>query len=187
MLKRILAGLSLLLLGAGLGIFLYVQGPHLPQRSEYTLPPQNLMVFSERLHSSGQPNAEQLAALSAAGYDLVINLAPPDVIGAVAEEARLVTAAGAAYVNIPVAWEQPRYTDFTLFSALLRNAGERRVLVHCQANMRASVFVFLYRVIHEQADPDTAYDDVLSLWVPDVQWSAFIRETLARHGIEFTP
>lgn len=186
MLKRILGGLLILLAGIGLGAFLHAQSPRLLPRAD-TLPPQNLLIHSERLHTSGQPNAEQLAVLRPSGYALVINLSPPDVIGAVPEEAVLVAGSGVGYVNIPVAWGQPRYADFALFSAVMQAAQDRRVLVHCQANMRASAFVFLYRVIHERADPQIAYEDVLSLWVPDVQWSGFMRETLARHGIDFAP
>ena len=53
-------------------------------------------------------------------------------------------------MNIPVDWENPQEADFERFSTTLAGAGERRVLVHCQMNMRASMFTFLYRVTHDR-------------------------------------
>ena len=78
-----------------------------------------------------------------------MNLAPPSNQGAVADEGKLVAEDGPTYVNIPVVWQQPTYEDFELFSAVMNGARDRKVLVHCQLNMRASAFTFLYRVIHE--------------------------------------
>ena len=78
-----------------------------------------------------------------------MNLAPPTNQGAVADEGKLVAEDGPTYVNIPVSWQQPTYEDFELFSAVMNGARDRKVLVHCQLNMRASAFTFLYRVVHE--------------------------------------
>jgi hypothetical protein len=52
-----------------------------------------------------------------------------------------------------VSWQQPTYEDFALFSAVMNGARDRKVLVHCQLNMRASAFTFLYRVVHERVPP----------------------------------
>ena len=150
-------------------------------------PPLNFVAVSERLASSGQPSAAQLRELGAQGYGLVINLAPPESFGSLAEEARLVAAQGIAYVNIPVNWEQPTARDFAFFSEILGRAGERKTLGHCQMNMRASTFVFLHRVIVGGVSVDDAITDVHTVWVPNATWRKFIETTLRQHNIHYDP
>jgi protein tyrosine phosphatase (PTP) superfamily phosphohydrolase (DUF442 family) len=145
----------------------------------------NYVVVSEHIHTAGQPNAETLATLSDRGFELVVNLAPPTSPDAVAEEGRLVAASGAAYVNIPVNWQQPTTEDFDLFSAVMNGARDKQVLVHCQLNMRASAFTFLYRVVHGGVAPEAAFQGLSQVWVPRDQWAEFVNSTLAAHGIDY--
>jgi protein tyrosine phosphatase (PTP) superfamily phosphohydrolase (DUF442 family) len=182
--KRALVVSGVLLAGIVLGGALYAYAPEL-MRTESTQPPLNFVAVSERIHTSGQPSEAQLGGLERGGYHLVINLAPPTSAGSIAQEGLLVAQTGLSYVNIPVDWHSPRYEDFELFSNILKQAGSRHVLVHCQVNRRASVFTFLYRVVHEGIAPDVAYENVTSVWVPDPQWKDFARAALKRHGIEF--
>jgi protein tyrosine phosphatase (PTP) superfamily phosphohydrolase (DUF442 family) len=145
----------------------------------------NYVVVSERIHTAGQPNAETLANLGERGFELVVNLAPPTSPDAVAEEGKLVAASGAAYVNIPVNWQQPTTADFDLFSAVMNGARDKQVLVHCQLNMRASAFTFLYRVVHGGVAPEAAFEGLSQVWVPRDQWADFVNSTLAAHGIDY--
>jgi hypothetical protein len=68
---------------------------------------------------------------------------------------------------------------------VLKHAGARRALVHCQINKRASVFVFLHRVINEGVAPELAYEKVTAIAVPDDHWKDFARAVLKRHRIDF--
>jgi len=145
----------------------------------------NHVIISDRLHTCGQPDASALGRLAGEGFELVINLAPPGVRGAVAEEAAIVAGSGIPYVNIPVDWEHPRYEDFELFSQIMNGAGDRKLLVHCQMNMRVSLFTFLYRVIHRGVEPEMAWQVVTPVWTPQDQWREFGCMVLERHGIEF--
>ena len=149
--------------------------------------PSNFVAVTERIHTAGQPSRAQLADLKAKGYALVINLATPASSGAIPEEGSLVAKAGISYLNIPVDFKTPGYEDFALFSTVLKQTGARRVLVHCQVNKRASVFTFLYRVVHEGINPDRAWENVTSIWAPDPQWNDFIRMVLKRHGVAYDP
>jgi protein tyrosine phosphatase (PTP) superfamily phosphohydrolase (DUF442 family) len=145
----------------------------------------NHVVIGERIHTAGQPTAETLAGLAGYGFGLVVNLAPPTAPDAVAEEANLVAAAGAAYVNIPVNWQQPTAADFDRFSEVMKAARNEKVLVHCQLNMRASTFTFLYRVVHENVAPEIAFEDLQKVWTPGDQWALFGNATLAQHDIDY--
>ena len=145
----------------------------------------NYVAATERLHTAGQPDAATLAALAEQGFELVVNLAPPTNQGAVPEEGKLVAEDGPTYVNIPVNWQQPTYEDFELFSAVMNGARDRKVLVHCQLNMRASAFTFLYRVIHEGVPPEEAMQALRAVWIPRDQWATFTADVLKRHNVDF--
>ncbi len=172
-----------LVIGALLGIALYLYSPLL-MRTGSQEPPQNFIAISEQLATSGQPSPEQLQQLAVDGYRLVINLAPPDVYGSLPDEGYIVSSNGISYVNIPVDWDIPRPEDFQLFSDILSGSDGRRTLVHCQTNKRASLFTFLYRVIHEGASQDEAIEAVHQVWLPDAHWQTFIRTVLSAHGID---
>ena len=146
----------------------------------------NHVIVHDRLHTAGQPDEEQLANLADRGFGLVINLAPPSTENAVHTEGQLVTEDGIAYINIPVNWQTPAYEDFVLFSAVMNEAGDRQVLVHCMVNARASMFTFLYQTVHADVAVDKAYEVVEQVWEPEraEQWVAFGNMVLERHGIE---
>lgn len=170
--------------GIALGALLYAYSPELIRTATTDSPP-NLISVSERIDTSGQPSAQQLTGMRQAGYDLVINLAPPGSPGSIDNEGSLVTGSGVTYVNIPIDWNNPQLNDFKLFSAILNNSAHRQILVHCQVNRRASLFSFLYRVIHEKADADQAYENVTSIWSPDPHWIDFANEVMSAHQIQF--
>jgi protein tyrosine phosphatase (PTP) superfamily phosphohydrolase (DUF442 family) len=170
------------------GLFALLGSSLTAMAQDADLPPLavNYVAVSERIHTAGQPDADTLASLAERGFELVINLAPPSSADAVAEEGKLVAEDGPVYVNIPVNWRQPTAADFDLFSAVMNGARERKVLVHCQVNMRASAFTFLYRVVHEGVAPATALEALREVWIPSDQWAEFVDATLSRHGIDFS-
>lgn len=145
----------------------------------------NHVVVDARLHTSGQPQATVLETLADRGFATVINLAPPTVQGAVAQEGALLEASGVDYVNIPVDFRNPTYEDFERFSEALGAARDDQVLVHCQINARGSTFTFLYRVVHEGVPPAEAFELVRRVWTPNELWTAFAHDVLARNGIDF--
>lgn len=69
----------------------------------------------------------------------------------------------------------------------MRGLASRKVLVHCQINLRASSMMFLYRVIALREDPERAYEAVSRVWKPDDVWRRFIEAELRRNGITFQP
>jgi protein tyrosine phosphatase (PTP) superfamily phosphohydrolase (DUF442 family) len=144
--------------------------------------PANLVKWRTGLTSSAQPDANYLARGKSLGYEMVINLAPPQSQGSLEQEAGMLGRQGLVYVNIPVNFAEPTAEDFRLFSEMMKLAAKKQVLVHCQVNLRASSFTFLYRVIHEGAVIEEAQEKLLSVWSPDPTWKKFIESILAAHG-----
>ena len=139
--------------------------------------------ISDQLGTAGQITYDEVAAVKAAGYDLVINLAPADEERN-ALEGFHVTQEEMTYVQIPVSWQEPSQRDLQLFFDVMKANEDRSVLVHCFANMRASAFVYLYRTIHGGVSEDEARADMAEIWDPasQPQWAAFVDEAKRRAG-----
>jgi protein tyrosine phosphatase (PTP) superfamily phosphohydrolase (DUF442 family) len=146
----------------------------------------NVVDITPRIVTSGQPSADALAGLKAKGFDAVIYLAPATVQDAVADEYAILSRQGILFVNIPMQWENPTAADFEAFAGVLRALADRKVLVHCPLNYRASSMVFLYRAIVLHEDADQAYAAVARVWSPMGAWRPFIEGQLRRHGLTFS-
>jgi protein tyrosine phosphatase (PTP) superfamily phosphohydrolase (DUF442 family) len=162
-----------------------VAAPALAQTPKIDAP--NVVPISPTLFTSGQPSAASLAQLGAQGFGADIYLAPTSVSDAVADEAAIVERQGLVYLNIPINFNRPTEADFNAFAAALTGLSDRKVLVHCQVNMRASSMVFLYRVIVGKESPEKAYESVAKVWSPRGPWKELIVAMLAKHHIAFEP
>ncbi len=149
--------------------------------------PPNLVVIDAKLVTSGQPSAEWLNTLKAQGFEAVIYLAPPTVGDAVREEPLIVARQGLIWANLPIQFGSPADGDFDAFAGLLQALRGKKVLVHCQVNMRASTLTFLYRTLVEGADPAQAWEAVAKVWTPDGPWKALMLKRLKQKGIAFDP
>jgi protein tyrosine phosphatase (PTP) superfamily phosphohydrolase (DUF442 family) len=149
--------------------------------------PPNLVEITPRLVTAGQPSRAALEGLKSEGFGAVLNLAPATAPDAVMDEPVILNRLGIAYVNIPVNFEHPGEADYETFAYYLKAQAGRKVLVHCQINLRASAMVFLYRAIALKEDPAKAYEAVTRVWAPDETWKRFMTDLLLRHGIRFEP
>lgn len=145
----------------------------------------NIVQISPQLVTSGQPTAASLRRLKDMGFGAVIYLAPETVPDAVPGESAILQAQGLGYVNIPVPFNRPTGEDVAAFEAALARFEGRKVLVHCQVNMRASSMVFLHRVVVGRERPEAAYDAVSQVWSPEGPWKALIESQLRQVGISF--
>jgi protein tyrosine phosphatase (PTP) superfamily phosphohydrolase (DUF442 family) len=112
-------------------------------QSDQGIKAPNVVAISERLVTSGQPTPESLANLSKQRFQAVIYLAPPSVPDAVANEPEVVRSQGLAFVNIPIQWSKPTEADFQSFVVAMKRFQGKKILVHCQANLRASAMTFM--------------------------------------------
>jgi uncharacterized protein (TIGR01244 family) len=139
----------------------------------------NYRRLSDRIATSGQPTEAELAAIARAGYQVVINLGLTGTDYALPDEAGLAASLGLGYVHIPVLWERPTGGDLDAFLRAMDRHRDRKVWVHCAANMRVSVFMALYRVRRLGWSIERALVDVHALWVPNATWQRFFEDMLA--------
>jgi protein tyrosine phosphatase (PTP) superfamily phosphohydrolase (DUF442 family) len=152
-----------------------------------TLAAPNVVPISDSIVTSGQPSAQALSTLAARGFQAVIYLAPMSVSDAVKEEPELLAKQGIEFVHIPIPFGKPDESHFMALSSALTRLQDKKVLVHCQVNMRASSLVFLHRAINQRADPQRAYEAVATVWSPQGPWRQLLVEQLAKHRINFEP
>jgi uncharacterized protein (TIGR01244 family) len=127
------------------------------------------------LATSGQPREDQLAAIAAAGFELVINLAlHDDPRYSLKDEASSVRSLGMKYVHIPVQFGAPTAGDLALFFEAMDRAKGRRIWVHCAANMRVTAFLGLYWRLREGRSEEDAFSLMRDVWQPNATWSSFI-------------
>jgi protein tyrosine phosphatase (PTP) superfamily phosphohydrolase (DUF442 family) len=146
----------------------------------------NFVQISDKLATAGQPRAEQLQVIKDAGYEIVINLANLDTKYDLPNEDELVKGLGMDYVHIPVVWSSPEPEDLHQFFATMDANSDKKVFVHCIANMRVSAFTMLYRVIKQHVPYEEAESAMLSIWNPEEvnpMWWDFIEVALRERGI----
>ena len=147
----------------------------------------NVVEISPSLVTSGRPSAKSLASLAEDGFKAVIYLAPSSVSDAIANEPDLVTKQGIEFIHIPIPFGDPTEAHYAQFAEQLTRLSGKKVLVHCQVNMRASTMVFLYRVIVAKESPTLAYGSVTKVWSPQGPWLKLVKGLLAKYKVDFEP
>jgi protein tyrosine phosphatase (PTP) superfamily phosphohydrolase (DUF442 family) len=142
----------------------------------------NYREYSPVFSSSGQPTKEQLQLLKDDGFERIVYIAFSNNGNAFADEDVVVKELGMDYVHIPVIWDQPTASDFYAFAGSMQREPDRKTLLHCQVNYRASAFSFLYRVLYEDVSVAEAKADMNSVWQPNETWRQLIFEILEENG-----
>lgn len=140
----------------------------------------NFLQLTDSLFSSGMPTPEQIPSLAEKGVQVVINLATSKSEGAIPNEKELVEAQKIKYYNIPVEWSNPTVEDLDQFFSLMDENKDSKVLVHCQANYRATAFITLYRILQLGWDREKAFVDMNKMWNPEdfPIWQGFIDKSI---------
>ncbi|MBT4492512.1 MAG: hypothetical protein HOC70_04650 [Gammaproteobacteria bacterium] len=144
----------------------------------------NYRRYSDTFASSGQPTTDHLKILEEQGVKRIIYLAFTDNDTAINAEDRKVMELDMEYLHIPVDFMNPTLQDFKYFSAAMQAAPDTNTLLHCQINLRASSFSFLYRIIVKKVPVADALDDLQSVWAPNEVWFNFIQTVSEHYGVD---
>ena len=128
---------------------------------------------------SGQPDENELAAIAAAGYQVVLNIAlHDDPRYSLADEAGTVQGLGMRYIHIPARFDAPTNEDVHRFFEAMDENADAKLWVPCAANKRVSVFLGLYWHLRQSRPLDEAFALQRDIWEPDAVWSKFVRRAL---------
>ena len=130
------------------------------------------------------PKAEQVDSIAKAGVQAVVNLATAKSEGALQNEQELVESRGMQYIHIPVEWDRPTRQNLDDFMNVMDAYSDDHVLVHCQANFRATGFIALYRVLRLGWKKEDAFQDLRKIWNPEKFpiWQKFMEENLGQNS-----
>lgn len=141
--------------------------------------PENIVGWQRldsRTTTSGRIVADDIARLSAIGVRHVINLALADAQGGLADEDRLIAAAGLRYTHIPVPFEAPEESHYAAFRAAYAAEAEP-VHVHCIMNWRVAAFFYRYHRERGMAESE-ARALMEQQWTPEATehkpWAKFV-------------
>ena len=143
----------------------------------------NFRQYSATFASSGQPTKDQFSAIAENGFERIVYIAFTNNTNALPDADQVVKGLGMEYMHIPVTWDNPLPADFYAFADSLRRDTDKKTLLHCQVNARATAFSFLYRVIYEGVDIAEAKADMNTVWQPNETWRDFIVAVLAENGM----
>lgn len=133
-----------------------------------------------QLHSSGQPTADQLALLRAAGVNTVINIALTDASNSLMKqhlhEDRVVLELGMDYIQLPLLWDQPSATQaFSILKFIhFLETQQQTIWIHCAKNWRVSCLMYLYRIHWLNWPMDEAEALLHQIWQPDETWTGLM-------------
>jgi protein tyrosine phosphatase (PTP) superfamily phosphohydrolase (DUF442 family) len=138
----------------------------------------HFIQITNSIATSGQPTKEQFSVIKQAGYELVVNLALPESTNALPDEKQIVEAQDMDYIHIPVVWEKPTLENVKEFFSVMEANADKKVFVHCAANMRVSAFIYLYRYLYRGITEEEAKQDLHKIWVPNETWQKFIEQVV---------
>jgi protein tyrosine phosphatase (PTP) superfamily phosphohydrolase (DUF442 family) len=145
---------------------------------------RNYREYSSVFASSGQPSKEQLKTVKEAGYERIIFIGVSSSRSAIPDEDVTVKGLGMDYIHIPVIFDAPTKSDFYAFAAAMQHEQNRKTLLHCAGNFRASAFAFLYRVLYEDVPLVGAKADMNDVWHLNDAWRQLILDILADNGVD---
>lgn len=137
----------------------------------------NFYFVSKQLASSGLLEFDKYQDIKKYGFKHVINLIP----GNQDKERAIVSSLGLSYKQIPVEWSEPTLENFEIFLKLMKKYSDEKIYVHCEANFRASTFVYLYRILELGLQDSEAKKDLLKIWTPSETWQDYIEKVKFSH------
>ena len=143
-----------LLLAAFLLGLLQAQGEQPPIR--------NFLRINEQFCTGGQPKIEHLEMLKKSGIRAIINLRLPSEHRA-EEEKAMAEQLGLRYINIPVAFGDPKEEQATEFLRITDDPENRPAFIHCAAAIRVGAFWMIRRVLRDGWSVEKAQEEATTI------------------------
>ena len=110
--------------------------------------------------TGGQPSADHLRALKAAGAEIVLDLRDP-MEPRPYDESGLARDIGLEYINVPVSSATLNDATLERVLAVYRNAGEKKIFVHCGSGNRVGATLLPHFVIDLGMEEEDAIEQAM--------------------------
>jgi uncharacterized protein (TIGR01244 family) len=127
-------------------------------QAQEPLPIRAFMQVTPDFCTAGQPAVTHYELLKARGVKTVLNLRTPGE-HRWEEEKKLVEDLGMKYINIPVAYKEPKDSDVDEFLKVTDDPANRPMLIHCTAAIRAGAFWMIRRIVRDGMTWDAAFEE----------------------------
>lgn len=123
---------------------------------------KNFAKVDDHVYRGAQPSADGIKYLAGIGVKLDLDLR--EGVGRSRREEQTAAAAGMKYVNVPMSGlTPPTAAQITKVLAILENAGEGPVFVHCKRGAdRTGAVVAVYHIDHDQWESRQALQDAMA-------------------------
>ena len=138
----------------------------------------NFWQLTPNLAIAGQPAISELELLADAEYQMIVNLGLSHADYSLADEASYLKQLGMTYISIPVEFKKPQSREYLCFLNSMNLQQQKKVLVHCENNQRASVFSVLYMIMSGQVSQIDGWNMIHEFWEPDLIWESFFYQEL---------
>jgi len=143
----------------------------------------NFRQYNDQFASAGQPTREQFQVIADQGFERIVYIAFTNNNNALADADQVVKALGMEYMQVPVDFDNPLPDDFYAFADSMQRNTDKKTLLHCQVNARATAFSFLYRVIYDDVSVEEAKADMNTVWQPNAVWRDFIFAVMVENNL----
>jgi uncharacterized protein (TIGR01244 family) len=137
---------------------------------------KNFLRLNEEFCTAGQPSKEDLLKLKESGLRSILNLRRPEENPTEqAEEERLAEELGFKYFTIPVKVADLRPEQADRFLEIVKDEGNRPMLIHCMGANRVGGFWLIHRVLNDGWEFDKAEQEARKIGMTSPELVAFAR------------
>jgi protein tyrosine phosphatase (PTP) superfamily phosphohydrolase (DUF442 family) len=142
----------------------------------------NYLKLTDRISTAGQPLADEIGLVSENGFQVVIFLALFEN-SELPQEKEMIENMGLIFEHIPVVFKNPQIPEFTCFIEIIKKHNDKKIFIHCEMNMRVSVFMSLYFMVIENLPYKDAMRLINKIWQPDEIWKKFMKDVMIEFNI----
>ena len=146
---------------------------------------QNYFEHSHNLASGAQPTIEQINELKKQGFEAIVNISTPSAKNALAEEALLVEKNGMDYVHFPVDCSNLRPTHYQTFKGIIKGFENKKIFVHCGANIKSSNLIHMYQVLENGKNETASLNELCKIQYPENKWFEYFK-SMGMQGIKLS-
>src|SRR5687767_13904467 len=158
------------------------EGTQYVQAQAQEAPPiRAFMQVTPDFCTAGQPGVAHYDLLKARRVKTVLNLRTP-AEHRWEEEKKLVEDLGMKYINISVAYREPKDSDVDEFLKVTDDPANRPMLIHCTAAIRAGAFWMIRRILRDGMAWDAAFEEAKKVgFVNAPHLEEFVKAYVEKH------